>query len=187
MNRLYYLFLMIWLSTTDVVAQSIFEEIGYAEDVTHFSINDKMFKIIASMQIDLDSDEREILDIIGGIKKFNVIESTNQSINQMLDEWIKDQHKDGFVELMKITENDTNVSFLVKESSNGELFEQFLMYVTDPPEDFNAGIYQGSKNLETVILSIEGSIDLHKLSKIASRMDFPGSERIKESLKNEYK
>lgn len=186
MKRLYYLFLMILISTSNVVAQSIFEEIGYAEDVTHFAINDKMFKLIAGMQIDLDSDEREILDIIGGIKKFNVIESTNQSINQMLDEWVKDQHKDGFVELMKITENNTNVSFLVKESSNGELFEQFLMYVTDP-EDFNADIYQGNKNLQTVILSIEGSIDLQKLSKIASRMDFPGSERIRESLKNEYK
>ena len=44
------------------------------------------------------------------------------------------------------------------------------------------GVPEEIQNLETVVFSLEGDIDINQISEIANRVDFPGSDIIKESV-----
>lgn len=162
-------------------AQDIFEKFYDYEDVTVVSINDQLFKIIANMQLDLDTPaDEEIYDVISGIRSFNLIESRNDKVNVKLKKWLSNCVNNGYIELMNIRDNNSDVRFYVKQGDYQNTFEQFVMYVSNI-DDF-PGIPEEIRALETVVFSLEGDIDINQISEIANRLDFPGSDIVKESV-----
>ncbi|MCY4161061.1 MAG: hypothetical protein OXE77_04260, partial [Flavobacteriaceae bacterium] len=73
----------------------------------------------------------------------------------------------------------------VKQGEYQNTFEQFVMYVSNM-DDF-PGVPKEIQALETVVFSLEGDIDINQISEIANRLDFPGSEIIKESVEKKNK
>lgn len=180
MKKLFSILLTV-ITCGSLFAQDIFEKFYNYEDVTLVSLNDQLFKIIASMQLDLDTPaDEEIYDIIGSIRSFNLIESRNDKVNIELKKWLNNCVDDGYVELMNIRDSDSDVRFYVKQGDYQNTFEQFVMYVSNM--DNFPGIPKEIQTLETVVFSLEGNIDINQISEIANRLDFPGSDIIKESV-----
>ncbi len=182
----YFLALLVTITCGTLFAQDIFERFYDYEDVTLVSLNDQLFKIIANMQLDLDTPaDEEIYDIISNIRSFNLIESRNGKVNMELKKWLNSCTNHGYVELMNIRDHNSDVRFYVKQGEYQNTFEQFVMYVSNiddlpgVPEEINA--------LETVVFSLEGDIDINQISDIANRLDFPGAEIIKESVEKKNK
>ncbi|MCY4561805.1 MAG: DUF4252 domain-containing protein [Flavobacteriaceae bacterium] len=181
MKKYYSTFLTIILSSNILFAQDIFEKFYDTEDVTYVSISDQLFKILASMQLELDTPaDQEIYDIISGITSFKLIESKNIEVNKELQNWLNSCVKEGFVELMNVRDNQSDVRFYVKQGNYEKTFEQFVMYVSNP--NIHGSLTQEPKNIETVVFSLEGDIDLDKIRDVANRIDFPGAEIIEKSL-----
>ena len=42
----------------------------------------------------------------------------------------------------------------------------------------------GGKEIESVLMLLEGNIDLNQISKLTEKMDLPGSEQLKKVRKN---
>ncbi|MCY4300007.1 MAG: DUF4252 domain-containing protein [Flavobacteriaceae bacterium] len=177
---------LITITCGTLFAQDIFERFYDYEDVTLVSLNDQLFKIIANMQLDLDTPaDEEIYDIISSIRSFNLIESRNDKVNTELKKWLNNCINDGYTELMNIRDNNSDVRFYVKQGEYQNTFEQFVMYVSNM-DDF-PGVPKEIQALETVVFSLEGDIDINQISEIANRLDFPGSEIIKESVEKKNK
>ena len=97
--------------------------------------------------------------------------------------WVKGhvQEKD-LEELMIVTDNDADIYFYVKESNRENFVELLLMFAYDKSGDKKAVI--GGKGIESVLMLIEGNIDLNQISKLTEKMDLPGGEQLKKAGKN---
>lgn len=67
--------------------------------------------------------------------------------------------------LMQVKEKDTRVKFYVKSSNNDEVVNELLMFVK--------GIDKGETNLETVLVTMTGKIELEKLGTLVNKMNLP--------------
>ena len=116
MKRHYATFLIFITCGSILFSQDIFERFNDYEDVTLVSLSDQLFKIIAGMQLDLDTPaDEEIYDIISSIRSFNLIESRNDKVNVELKKWLNSCVHDGYIELMNIRDNESDVRFYVKQ------------------------------------------------------------------------
>ena len=85
----------------------------------------------------------------------------------MMSKYLK---KANLQELMRVKDKDVNVKFYVREGRNKDHVEELLMFVT------GIGAIKNDvkgRNIETVLLSITGDIDLNKIGTLTNKMDLP--------------
>ena len=164
--------------------QSIFDSYANNEEVSYISINPKMFEMLGKMMVPTTNPEaEEFLKMVQSISNFKVLISANGSISDEMFRWVEGhiQEKD-LEELMIVTDNDADIYFYVKESNRENFVEQLLMFAYDKSGDKKAVI--GGKGIESVLMLIEGNIDLNQISKLTEKMDLPGGEQLKKAGKN---
>ena len=82
---------------------------------------------------------------------------------------------------MRIKDGDQTVKFYVKEGKDDNHVQELLMYVSGLKEamkDNDITINGERREMETVILSLTGDIDLRQVSKLANKMDLPGGDQL---------
>ena len=119
------------------------------------------------MSINLDYPEaQDYLDMLSSINNFKVLTSSNQKIRGEILTWFTQQTiREGFKLLMNIKDLESNVIFYVKDAQVEDYVEQLLMYV--------------SENKETILLLLEGNINLNKISNLLELMNLPGGDQLK--------
>ncbi|MGA1546142.1 MAG: DUF4252 domain-containing protein [Flavobacteriaceae bacterium] len=172
-----------------VHGQTIFERYANNDDVTLVSISPKMFKMLAQMSISLDDPEaQEYLDMVTSINNFKVLVSSNQDISSEMLKWVNQEvSKNDLEQLMSIKDAEANVAFYVKEGSRENHVQQLLMYVTENLKSSNKSLQFNGRTIESVLLLLEGDIDLNKISKLTDQMDLPGGDQLKKAQKKNLK
>ena len=87
-------------------------------------------------------------------------------------------------ELMRFKDGEQTVKFYVREGSSENHVKELLMFVNGLKELTNGEkitINGKDREIETVIVSILGDIDLREISKITSKMNIPGGEHLKKA------
>ena len=166
--------------------QSIFDKYEDMENVASVIVNQKMFNMIATIDIDLDDDEaQEYLDMvkkITGLKVFTTdSESVSADMKATVNKYLKSSQLD---ELMRIKDGDQTVKFYVKEGKNENHVKELLMFVTGLKEitkNSEIEINGKKRQFETVLLTLTGDIDLRQVSKLANSMDMPGGDQLKKA------
>lgn len=183
MKKIYLVLFM--LGTLFLSAQSIFDAYANNEEVSYVSISPKMFQMLGKMSVSSsDPEAAEFLKMVQSIRNFKVLVSANAAISDEMMEWVTQQVLEKKLEeLMTVKDVDSDIHFYVKESGQEDLVEQLLMFAFDKTGGASAPVVRGKK-VESVLMLLEGAIDLNQISKLTEKMDLPGGEQLKRAGKN---
>ena len=172
-----------FMLSLSVKGQSIFERFADYDDVSLVSISPKMFKMLGQLSISLDDPEaQEYIDMVSSIENFKVLISGNDEVTAAMSKWAAKQlsSKD-LEELMTIKDADADVAFYVKNGKSDDRVEKLIMYVNGVNPEIMKDSPLGERTVETIILLIEGDIDLKQISKLTDQMSLPGGKQLRKA------
>lgn len=159
--------------------QNIFEKYADSEDVAYVSIKPRMFRMLASIDIDTDDqDAKDFLKMVNSITSFKTIATSNAKISSDIKKWVG-KRSNNLEELMEVKEGGTKMMFYVKSGRSESNVKELLMYITGLEEKVKVK----ETEINTVVVSLTGDIDLNQISKLTSKMDIPGGEHLKNAGK----
>jgi len=163
-------------------AQTIFDAYANNEEVSYVSISPKMFQMLGKMSVSSsDPEAAEFLKMVQRIRNFKVLVSANGTVTKDMMEWVQQQvSEEALEELMIVKEVDSNIHFYVKESEQEHLVEQLLMFTCKNTCSGSTPVLRG-KQVESVLMLLEGAIDLNQISKLTEMMDLPGGDQLKKA------
>ncbi|MBS0012196.1 MAG: DUF4252 domain-containing protein [Bacteroidales bacterium] len=141
---------------------AMFDKYSGTEGITTIFISSKMFRMMAS--IDLDDDELE--DVVKNLKSIRILTVDDSELNNKLNffrELEKDLDFNGYEELMVVKDSEKDLKFLVKEK--GKKIDELLMIGGGPGQN--------------VMISIKGDLDLKNISSISKTM---GIEELQDNV-----
>ncbi|MDA9668931.1 DUF4252 domain-containing protein [Flavobacteriaceae bacterium] len=172
-----------FMLSLSVKGQSIFERFADYDDVSLVSISPKMFKMLGQLSVSLDDPEaQEYIDMVSSIENFKVLISGNDEVSDAMSKWAAEQlsSKD-LEELMTIKDSDADVAFYVKSGKSDDRVEKLIMYVNGVNPKIMKDSPLGERTVETIILLIEGNIDLKQISKLTDQMSLPGGKQLRKA------
>lgn len=183
------LIVTIMLSSIVATAQSVFDKFEGQDDVTSVIVNQKMFKMLAMMGIDADDPEMQgYVDMAENITSFKVFTTGDSKISADMNATVTKYLKSSSMEeLMRVKDGDQTVNFYVREGKDENHVKELLMFINGIKEltqDSDITINGKKREIETVLLSLTGDIDLRQISKLTSQMNMPGGDQLKKAGKD---
>ncbi|MGB3608672.1 MAG: DUF4252 domain-containing protein [Psychroserpens sp.] len=176
------------LTTSVSFAQGLFDKYEDMKGVTSGVINQKMFSMLASIDINMDDPEdQKMLEMAKKISSVKLLTTGDDKISSLMNADVnKYIGSSRLEELMRFKDGEQTVKFYVKEGSDENHVKELLMFVNGLKEmtkDQNIEINGKKREVETVIVSITGDIDLREISKITSKMNVPGAKHLEKAGK----
>ena len=117
------------------------------------------------------------------IKTFKLLLTDDSGISRTFSDWTQAYvNENKLVELMQVREDETTVYFYALQSDQDHIVDELVMLVQDDGEV--------SDHLEirpqTVVLLIQGSIDLYSIASLTQKLDLPAGDELKK-LKNQVR
>lgn len=167
-------------------AQGVFDKYEDIEEVSSFVINQKAFRMLATIDMDVDDPEAqafmEMVKKITGLKVFTTgDDKISADMKATVDSYLKSSKLE---ELMRFKDGEQTVKFYVKEGKDENHVKELLMFMTglkEMTEGQDIEINGKKRVFETVVLSLTGDIDLRQVSKITNSMNIPGGEQLKKA------
>lgn len=189
MNKKIVLIVAVVLMSTASFAQSIFDKYEDKEEVMSVIVNQKMFKMLATMGMDVDDKEaQEYINMAKNITGLKVFTTGDEKISKDMNATVASYLKSTKLEeLMRIKDGDQTVNFYIKEGKDENHVKELLMFVNGLKE-YTSGqditINGKKREVETVLLSLTGDIDLRQISKLTTQMNLPGGDQLKKAGKD---
>ena len=154
-------------------AQSFFDKLEYMEGVDMVVVTKDAFEMLSKFQ-DIkieDNQTMKVFNLINDLQELKVF-TTNDANNakkmdQMVSQVIKEQK---LTELMRVKDEDTRMKIYVKATKNKAYVSEVLMFV-------NGAGKKSNKNVESVIISLTGRIDIQKISEITDTLVNESNEK----------
>lgn len=166
--------------------QSIFDKFEDMDGVTSIVVNQRMFKMLSSIEVNLeDKEDQEYFDLIKKITSLKVLTTGDPKISAEMKAKVNSYIKSSQLEeLMRIKDGDQSIKFYIREGKDENHVKELLMFITGLKEltkgkDFS--INGKKREIETVLLSLTGDIDLTQISKLTSKMNLPGGKHLKKA------
>lgn len=170
--RKYIIIATLALLPAGLFAQSIFDKYEDLDEVSSVVVNKNMFNLLVKMDVDTDDPEaKEFMDIaksLSGLKVF-VTEDAKISADMKatVDKYLKSSSLE---ELMRVKDKDANVKFYVRNGKDEDHVSELLMFVTGIK---SKDVKIDDRQIETVLLTLTGDIDLTKIGSLTKKMDLP--------------
>jgi len=172
-------------------SQSVFDKFEDNDNVTTVVLNQRMFKMLASLNIDSDDpDTKATLEAAKKVTGLKVFSTGDEKIASEMKTSVKQHIKTSKLdELMRIKDGDVNVKFYVLEGKDENHVKELMMYMTGLSEVTNGEIEVNGKkrDIEAVIITLTGDIDLREVSKMTQSFDLPGGNQLKKASKSKEK
>ena len=182
------LVLSLFVAPIAMSAQSIFEKYEDQEHVTSVVVNQKMFKMLANIDIQTnDSDSDAFINQVKMLDNLTVFTTDNIDVSNSMKKDVEKYIKSSKLEeLMRIKDGDQTVNFFILEGKDDNHVKELLMFVNglgDLTKNENISINGKQRVMETVLLSLTGDIDLRQVSKLTNQLNVPGGEQLKKATK----
>jgi hypothetical protein len=155
--------------------QSLFDKYDGLENVTAIIVNNKMFDLMS--KIKPDTTDKEAQQFMSFIKKLdNLKVFTTTSVKMTADMKLTSEKylkTASLEELMRVNDSGKNIKIYVKEGSASSKIKELFMFIEG----------SGSKENQTVIMSLTGDFDLDEISALTNKMNLPGGEALKKAAK----
>ena len=164
----------------------LFDKYEDMEGVGSGVVNSKMFQMLTQIGEDVgDPEAKAVIDLAKKIKSLKFLTTGDQSIaKQMAADVNRYISSSKLEELMRFKDGDQMVKFYVREGSSENYVKELLMYVTGLKEltkGQDITINGEKREIEAVIVSLLGDIDLREISKLTKSMNIPGGEHLKKA------
>lgn len=147
-------------------AQSFFDKLEYMEGVDMVVVTKDAFEMLSKFQ-DIkieDNQTMKVFSLINDLQELKVFTTNDannaKKMNQMVSQAIKEQK---LTTLMRVKDEDTRMKIYVKSTKNKAYVSEVLMFV-------NGAGKKSNKNVESVIISLTGRIDIQKISEITDTL-----------------
>ena len=162
-RKILMLVLMTFITLT-VFGQSRFDKFQDREDVKVVTVNQNAFKMMANIKTN-DAEADEYMELLGNLTNLKIIATENKQIAKEMKEEVSKYLKEEILsELMSVKDGDANVKIYIKDGIDEKHISKLFMFV----EELN----------ESVIIDIDGNIDLQKISEITQELNIPHSDKI---------
>lgn len=166
--------------------QGLFDKFESDESVTSFVINQKMFSMLASIDVNLDDPEDQafmnMAKKITGLKVYTTgNEKTSAEMNSTVEKYLGSSSLE---ELMRMKDGDQTVKFYIKQGKDENHVKELLMIINGLKEmskNQDININGKKREFETVLLSLTGDIDLRQISKMTQKMNVPGGKQLEKA------
>lgn len=182
------LVLIIALAVTPIITfgQGLFDKYEDLDGVTSVVVNQKMFDMFAKIEINTDDPEaQEFVNMVKSLKSLKVLSTGDEKVSASMTADVKKYlGTSQLEELMRIKDGDQTVKFYIKEGKDENHVKELLMIANGLKEitkDQDITINGEKREIETVILSLTGDIDLRQISKLTSKMDIPGGKHLEKA------
>ena len=164
------------VSTSLVFTQSLFEKYEDMDNVSSVVVNQKMFGMLAEMKVKTnDSETDAFLDQIKMLNSLTVFTTTDTSVSDAISADVKTYVKASKLEeLMRVKDGDQNIKFYVQSGRDEFHVSELLMLVRGR-----------LSSDETVLLSLNGDIDLRTLAVLTEQLNVPGGKQLEKASKTE--
>jgi len=147
-------------------AQSFFDKLEYMEGVDMVVVTKDAFEMLSKFQ-DIkieDNQTMKVFSLINDLQELKVFTTNDannaKKMNQMVSQASKEQK---LTTLMRVKDEDTRMKIYVKTTKNKAYVSEVLMFV-------NGAGKKSNKNVESVIISLKGRIDIQKISEITDTL-----------------
>lgn len=165
MNKLVIVIVFLIASSVSY-AQSFFDKLEYMEGVDMVVVTKDAFEMLSKFQ-DIKIEDNQtmkvfsLINYLQELKVFTTNDANNaKKMNQMVSQAIKEQK---LTTLMRVKDEDTRMKIYVKTTKNKAYVSEVLMFVNGAGKESN-------KNVESVIISLTGRIDIQKISEITDTL-----------------
>lgn len=170
--RKYIVIAVIALLPAGLLAQSIFDKYEDLEEVSSVVVNKNMFNLLVKMDVDTnDPEAKEFMEIaksLSGLKVFVTEDSSiSADMKATVDKYLKSSSLE---ELMRVKDKETNVKFYVRNGKDEDHVSELLMFVTGIK---SSDMKIDDRQIETVLLTLTGDIDLTKIGSLTKKMNLP--------------
>ena len=170
--------------------QSIFDQFEDMDGVTSVVVTSKMFNMLTQIEINTDDPEAQaMVEMMKKITGLKVLTTGDEAISKKMNDQVNSYLKSSNLEeLMRMKDGDQTVKIYVKEGKDDNHVKELLMFVNGLKEltkDQDININGKKREIETVILSLTGDIDLRQISKLTEKMNVPGGEHLKKAEKKD--
>lgn len=185
MKKLVVLIIALSVSFTSF-AQSIFDQFEDLDGVTSVVVNQNMFKLLAKIDVETDDPEsQEFVNMVEKLTSLKVLSTGDESISSKMknevDRYLK---RTKLEELMRVKDGDQTVKFYIREGKDEDHVSELLMFITGLKEvtkDSDITINGEKREIETVLMTLTGDIDLKQISKLTNQMDIPGGKQLEKA------
>lgn len=173
---------MLLLTPLAGLSQSIFDKYEDMDEVSSVIVNKNMFELLLKMDVDVDDPEaKDFMDIaksLSGLKVFITEDSgISQDMKSTVDKYLRSASLE---ELMRVKDKETNVKFYIRNGKDSDHVSELLMFVTGVKD-----MEVNDSNIETVLLTLTGDIDLTKIGSLTKKMNLPEELEKAEKKKSE--
>jgi hypothetical protein len=166
------LVLAAFLITINGFAQSQFDKFEDMEHVGSVIVNKSMIDLVANIGAHSDDAEaKEFMNMAKGLEQLRVFMTEDKDaaarMKSSVDKYLRSSSME---ELMRVKDEDTNVKFYIKNGKDENHVKELLMFVSGM-EKVKVG--HNGRNIETVLVSLTGDIDLRKIGALTKQMDLP--------------
>lgn len=144
-------------------AQSFFDTLEDIDGVDVVVVTKDAFEMISKFKnIEVDDNETlKVFKMIQELKELKVFSTDNAAIADQMDGMVKTAiHEQNLTEFLRVKSDDSRVKIYMKTGKNKDYVSEVLMFVK--------GINKKTKeNVDSVIISLTGNIDINKLSDLA--------------------
>lgn len=163
---------VILLGYSNAQAQN-FDKYKSMNDVVSVNINKNMFKLMSQLDLETEDEEaQKIIGLINQLERIQIFTTSNQEIRSALDKDAKAFMKNQKLEeLMSVNSGEgKNVKFYFQPGKTDEMVKQLFMHVNDVEE--------------SIVILIDGNVNLAEIGKIAKEFNLPGAKNFDELEKN---
>jgi hypothetical protein len=157
------------------VAQD-FSKYDKVREMNAFVVNKSMLKLMS--KLDLDSEDEDVkvyLDLVENLDDIRIYTTESLEYGKQLQaDFDALKSKNNLVELMRVKSDGKNVNFYIKPGKSDDYVNQLLMFINSSEKN----------DTQSVLMLINGNIDLKNISKLTSQMNIPGGKSL-ENLKNQ--
>ena len=154
------------------ISQSIFDKYENMDEVGVVVVNKGMIDLLTTIGENADDPEaREFMEVASGLDGLKVFMTEDNQISQDMHATVKKYLKSSKLEeLMRVRDGDTHVKFYIREGRDENHVSELLMFVTGIDK---ADVGPNGRNIETVLLTLTGDVDLRKIGLLTKSMDLP--------------
>ena len=180
-KKKYSLILVLLMSLNLLTAQNIFEQYQKDPAVSYLSVSPKMFEMLGKLTLNTDDPQMNgFIDMVKSMDSFKVLSTKSGVIAQDMEIWIANQIDQTELEtVMNLSEKDVDVQFCVVYGSDDSKVDRLVMYVKGA-QKFADQEGLDISNINFILLSIEGDIDLNQVATLTEVIDIPGGKFLKE-------
>ena len=148
--------------------QSIFDKFEENDEVTTVVVTKRMFDLFTRVKVD-DPEAKEFMDLAKSLTGLKIFTTEDKGVAADMKATVNNYLKRSSLdELMRVKDKDVNVKFYIREGKDADHVKELLMFVTGIKD-----VEANGRNIETVLLTLTGDIDLNKISTLTEKMNLP--------------